>query len=294
MKTVFLVNRTAGRNRAGRIWEEVRVQAQELFEGSMVFYTQGPGHARELALRYPGSRILVVGGDGTFHDALQGAVPGDCQMGILPAGSGNDLARCLGIPREPREALRVLAGAHTRRIDLGRMGPEGAEPEYFVNGAGIGFDARAAYDMTRVRALRGKGAYLLAILGNLLFFRGVEVQVRGRGGYRFDGRILCLIAGNGEYLGGGIRVAPGARPDDGKLSFILIHDVSLARRVVYLRRVLAGRHTAEPFVETFEDTDVEVACGSETLYHQDGEVSSGRTIRIAVCPGALQVLSGKE
>jgi YegS/Rv2252/BmrU family lipid kinase len=286
MHTLFIVNPTAGGNRAAEVWRNLSGRALELFPEAEIIFTKGKDHAEVIATKNPHTRLIVVGGDGTFHEALQGGVAGDCEMGILPAGSGNDLARALNLPADPALALEVLGKKRVKTIDLGCIGHE-----YFVNGAGIGYDAMVTDDVNkRTGFIQGRWAYLTAILKNLLFYPGLTVDIE-RDGVMEQKEILCLIAGNGPYLGGGIPVVPEAVNTDGLLSFSVIENVGLLKRIRYLRKVLTGKHSGEDFVSMFNGTRLSVLSKDDMLYHQDGEVFSGKSVVFEICPGKLRILS---
>jgi len=230
-------------------------------------------------------RLIIVGGDGTFHEALQGAVHGHGEMGIVPAGSGNDLIRALGLPQNPREVLEILGQKRVRTIDLGRIGHV-----YFVNGAGIGYDAKVTWDVNEKKGLfRGSMAYTAAIIKNILFFPGIEVDIVGED-FSWQKKILCLTAGNGPYLGGGIPVVPQADFSDGLLSFSIIDDISIPMRIRYLRKVLRGEHAGESFVTMFHAKSLLVKGQRELLFHEDGEVYSAKTVLFEIVPQALRLL----
>lgn len=285
METVFLVNPAAGRGRADGIWKRLMPRALELFPGARVLYTEGPGHATELARAHPGTCIIVVGGDGTFHEALQGAWQQDCVMGILPAGSGNDLVRALNLPSRPEEVLERLGKKEVRVIDLGQVADQ-----VFVNGAGIGFDARVTDMVNRgFRLLKGHAAYLAALVICLFTFRGTMARVEGEN-FSFHGRILIVTAANGPFLGGGIHVAPGARPDSGRLRFCLIRDIPVLKRLTFFAKVIRGEHENLSFVTLFDDTQVRVETEDSMPVHADGEICGKSPARFTVLPGVLKVL----
>ncbi|QRN84978.1 diacylglycerol kinase family lipid kinase [Clostridia bacterium] len=286
MDILFIVNPNAGGKRAAKVWSKLSERAMELFPGAEVVFTKGKDHAEVIATKNPHKCLIVVGGDGTFHEALQGSVSGDCKMGILPAGSGNDLARSLGLPEDPAKALEVLGKKQLKTIDLGKIGHE-----YFVNGAGIGYDAKVTDDVNhRSGLIQGKLAYLIAVFKNLFFYPGLTVDIQ------YDEKterknILCLTAGNGPFLGGGIPVVPEADNADGLLSFSIIENIGFLKRLQYLRKVLAGKHGDEEFVTMLDRTTLSVSSKDDMLYHQDGEVFRGKSVVFEICPKKLHILA---
>ncbi len=285
MKTLIIVNPAAGRRRCAGIWRDLEIKALDLFPDARVVMTKGPGHGEVIAAKNPGSRLIVVGGDGTFHQVLQGAYGTGSVMGMVPAGSGNDLIRALDIPADPVEALARAALGRTRLIDLGMV-----NGEYFVNGAGVGFDAKVTYDVNGGLGLfKGSMAYMTALFWNLLTYRGSRVRLEGTQ-YVHEGRVLTGVAGNGSYLGGGIRVVPHARPDDGLLSFCIISNVGVLKRLFFFAKVKRGTHEGLPFVHMFDDTRLRVESDRELLVHADGEICGTTPAEFVVIPRALEVL----
>lgn len=285
MDTLIIVNPAAGRRRGAAVWRDLEVRAAHLFPDARVMMTGGKGHGEQIAARHPGTRLIVVGGDGTFHEVLQGAYGTGSVMGLVPAGSGNDLVRALDIPADPGQALARAALGRTRRIDLGLV-----NGEYFVNGAGVGFDAKVTFDVNGGPGLlKGSMAYMSALFRNMLTYRAGGVRLEGTR-YIHEGRVLTAIAGNGAWLGGGIRVVPHARIDDGLLSFCVISDVGVLKRLFFFAKVKRGTHEGLRFVHMFEDTRLRVESDRELLVHADGEICGTTPAEFEVIPRALEVL----
>lgn len=285
MQTLFIVNPNAGRRKAARIWQTIEEEVRQTFPEAQVAYTQGPSQAKELALAHKDKQLVVVGGDGSFHEALQGAMQGTRQMGIIPAGSGNDLVRALGRGTDPRQALADIRSGKKKTIDLGQM-----EGEYFVNGAGIGYDAKVTFDVNKPGGfLSGQGRYLFGVLKNLFFYKGKELKITADN-FSYQGKVLCLTLGNGPYLGGGIPLVPDAVLDDGLLSATLIEEIGLLKRLTYVRKVLIGQHKGQSFVKMFDTRTCQIEGKEELIYHQDGEVFYGQKMSAQVLPQALTLL----
>jgi len=215
LETFFLVNPVAGRGRTIRVWK----QLEGFFERTGLRYkaafTRAPWHAAELAvnaLERGFERLVVVGGDGTLHETVNGTGPGPGHghLGIIPTGTGSDFPRTLGIPLTPLEAARVLLSGRVREVDLGKV-----NDRYFVNVAGVGFDAEVAAAVNReFKFLRGAPAYLAAVLKVLATYRNAPVTL-DLDGQRHQGKILLAAVGNARYYGSGLRIVPEAQVDDG-------------------------------------------------------------------------------
>src|SRR5262249_41579764 len=163
----------------------------------------------------------------------------------IPAGTGNDLCRCLGIPRSPAAAARVLLHGKPRPIDLWQ-----ANDRPFLLAAGIGLDAEVAYQVNQGGRLGGMPAYLLALARVLKSFRPVSLQIAGEGG-RFNGRVMLAALANCSCYGGGIPIAPEAKPDDGLLDVVIVREMSRLTLALQFPRLLRGAHLSHPLVTTF-------------------------------------------
>ena len=183
--------------------------------------TEGPGHALELARAAVAARAALVcawGGDGTVNEVARALAGSGTALGIVPAGSGNGLARELGIPWDPAAALDVALGRRERVIDVGDI-----EGRLFVNLAGIGLDAagRRAVQRPARPAGGGSGPYVAIGAREILRYRAREYTIRV-GAETWQERALVIICANARQYGGGAVVAPTARPDDGQLDVVTV------------------------------------------------------------------------
>jgi diacylglycerol kinase (ATP) len=190
MRVVFIVNPVADRGKAKHIWESLQEQRQRQYEHSCEVFTEYPGHAQEIASRVSKEDcdiIVSVGGDGTIHEIVNGIIGKNISLGIIPAGSGNDLARTLGIAKEHREALQNINKGKDAWVDIGLAGER-----YFINIGGVGFDAEVVADMNNnMRFLRGTAAYVASVVKKLITFVPVHLEIT------IDGKSMqtkCIFA----------------------------------------------------------------------------------------------------
>lgn len=287
---LLVVNPAAGGGRVRRRWERVLPTVEERLRGVAWVWSEGPGHATELArsaLDRGVRRVAAVGGDGTAVEvaaALVGRT--DACLGIVPMGTGNDAARTFGIPLRLEDALDTLAGGRPRPVDVVWVGEHPA-----INAVGIGLTGAVNLWATRMKLLPGLAAYLVTALGGLFAYRSPTVRMVSDGA-SWQGTMTMLAVHNGPTTGGGFRLTPAARPDDGRLDACLVPGVHplgrLTRLVAGLRGTL-GRFpdTVELVVPRFElEHDVPLPA------HVDGnqvELAPPRTV-FEVAPGALRVL----
>lgn len=286
----FLVNPGAGR---GKVAAQLR-RLQELAAraGAPLLLTQGAEDLTVQTRRAAAEgveRLVVAGGDGTLHHAIQGLAGTPCALGILPLGNGNDLAGALGIPGDLRQAVARALEGEIRRIDLGRLGQR-----VFACYAGVGLDSEVA-SFARERAprwLRGSLLYVYSLLQVLRRFNPPEVTLHHEGG-SFRGRVMLAVVANAPRFGGGMRIAPEARLDDGHLDLVMVREVSRLRLLAVFPRVYRGRHVDHPAVEMAQVTRVTLAVEPPGLASGDGEPlapvgPSPSTVEIY--PGALGVV----
>ncbi len=269
-RLIVVVNPAAGKGRALRELPRLRERLGRLRPEAEIFLTQGPGFAARLleglALR-PGTRVVVVGGDGSVHEvgtALFGHE--GVEVGVIPLGSGNDIATQLGVPRDPLAALDAVLCSPARPWDLGVLGPHP-----FLNTVGFGLSADTCYWSHRTGPLTGLARYGLAVARAWWTHRPLRI---GLDGLRRSGdRILTLLEiGVGDRSGGGFRLTGRADPADGLLDVCAVE--ALARwQIPWLApRALRGTHTDHPSVVYEQLPGLRLRVDSDTPIHVDGEM----------------------
>jgi len=255
--------------------------------------TRGPGDEVRLASEAIGRgfrRLVAVGGDGTWSNVgnaiLRSGVR--AQLGLVPGGTGCDLAKSLRIPlRDVHACCRIVREGATRTIDVGHI-----EDRYFLNVAGFGYDVAVLEDSWSVAYLEGALLYLYCALRQLHSYRGfrVEAEADGRPLGRQD--LLMLIVANARVFGGGFRIAPRADLEDGRLDAAVFTNMGFARRVGALVRLLRGTHESLPQVQTVSARRLVCRFEEPPAYETDGEWNraGGREIVVESVPKALEVM----
>ncbi len=308
MRATFILNPAAQGGRTGRLVDAVRAEAARAGIEADVVQTTHPRHAVALAQAAAeggAEAVVAVGGDGTVHEVAEGltrasvAVP----LGIVPLGTGNDLAKMVGAApggkvRPWAEALRALPAAPVRAVDVGWVrwretagGPEAEAP--FFNSVGVGFDARVAVEAPRFKKLGGTLAYLAAIVSVLGRWDAPHLTATtDAGDVLLDGPFFLATAGNGVASGGAFFLTPDARIDDGLLDMCLVDALPLRRIVTLIPQVMRGQHTHEPEVHLARTTGLTLAISAPCAIHADGEIvaRAARHVQIGLRPGALRVL----
>lgn len=252
---------------------------------------QAPGdlaqHAAR-AVRQGADLVVAAGGDGTLNEVLNGVarVRGGLarvSLGLLPLGTGNDLARTLEIPTDIKDAVARLAEGRVRRLDVARM-----DGRLFLNASAGGFTAEtSARVSTRMKAWAGKLAYLVGGVQALQEYTPVltEIALDGR---RQTARLQLFAVCNGRTLGGGHTLAPEAEPDDGWLDVVLVTGESQLDLMALLPKLSSGEHVDEAQVEYSRARQVSLRFATRTKVNVDGEAFDAARCDYKIVPKAVR------
>ena len=234
-------------------------------------------------------RVVVCGGDGTLHLAVQELAGTDVGLGILPVGTGDDNARGLGIPlKDPEGAARTVVHGQRRTVDLGRVAADDGTSRYFLGVLSSGFDSWVNERANRMTWPKGKARYTVAIVGELRTFAPVRYSVTVDGEELQDGAMLVAV-GNGISYGGGMKICPAAVADDGLLDLTWLHAVKKSVFIRAFPSVFSGTHVEQPYVTTARGRDIRLEAPGQLAY-ADGERVGPLPVQISAVPAALQVL----
>jgi YegS/Rv2252/BmrU family lipid kinase len=268
--------------------------------------TEYPRHAVDLAAqaKEEGYDVVVaIGGDGTVHEVINGLMQIDPdqrpQLGVIPAGSGNDFAANLGLPPQPFEAARALFGPSDRLVDVGLItGPDG-QLEYWDNTIGVGFSGAVNIATRHLRRWRGFMLYFIATLETILFRPpALNTRLTIDDKPPFERPISMLSLCNGPREGGGFPVMPGALMDDGLISYAIMRKMGRVNMLRFVPVVMKGKHFSYPrFFEGGTAQRFEIESDRAMAIHTDGEIYSSwetdvRHIVVSMIPAAIRVLNG--
>ena len=262
--------------------------------------TEGPGDASEAAREWPEGLLIVAGGDGTINDAVNGlgkaGFPEGVTLGILPAGTGNDLAATLCIPDDPDEAEDVIRQGRVRTLDVARVRSQGIEERFFINVAtgGLGAEISDANE-GELKKRWGKLSYLRASFEVAKDFDVKELDLY------LDGelhrvRAVNIVVGNCRFAGGGWLAAPRANPEDGLLDVVIIEKLGLADLLQLAPASMArADYVGKEGVFSARAREIRVETQPPGLeFTVDGEVVGDEPARFSVVPGALKVIVGPD
>jgi diacylglycerol kinase (ATP) len=284
----LLTNPTAGKGKGGRVRD---VALAGLRDGGLVVRNlagRDPDEALDLARQCVSDGVdalVVCGGDGMVHLGVQAVAGTSTALGIIPAGTGNDVARYFDLPRaDVPAAVDVVLAGRTRTVDLARSGAK-----YFVTVMAAGFDAIVNERANRMTWPKGQMRYNIATLAELRTFKPLPYTLDLDGQQRRLEAMLVAI-GNGPSFGGGLRITEGALLDDGMLDVVIIKPMSKAGLVRTYPKLFKGTHVTHPQYEHHRVRSVTVAAPGIVAY-ADGERFGALPITVECVPGALTVLS---
>jgi diacylglycerol kinase (ATP) len=295
---LLIVNPLRSR-RAGRHLERMEAVLRESGLRPEVRFTEHKGHAEELA-RWGVSEgyatMVAVGGDGTVNEVVNAVVGSSTTLAALPLGANNDFLRSLGI-WSWQEACQVLAAGEVRPLDaaLAEYQDEGGErrQRYYAVLGDVGFGSEVVRNTPRRlrHALGGGLGYIVSLYRTAVGGRGgaSAMKVWADGELRFDERLLLVEALNGMYGGGGLKVAPRARMDDGLLDVFLVREMSWWKIWTLFPSIFRGTHIEHAKGEYFQVREVAVEAEEPVTLSVDGEVLGRTPASFSVLPGALQV-----
>jgi diacylglycerol kinase (ATP) len=228
--------------------------------------------------------LAVVGGDGMVHLAVQALAGSQTRLGLVPAGTGNDVARYLDLPRKDvRAATDVLIGGKERTIDLARVGAK-----FYVTVLAAGFDAKVNERANQMTWPKGQMRYNLATLAELRTFTPIPYVLELDGEeHRFDAMMVAV--GNGPSFGGGLRITEGALLDDGLLDVVVIRPMRKTALVRTYPKLFKGTHVHHPEYRHYPARTVTIAAPGVVAY-ADGERMGALPLTVEVVPHALRVL----
>lgn len=289
-RIALLTNPSAGKGRGARIAAEAVPRLRDAGYVVEDLHGRDADESTDLArdcVARGVETLVVVGGDGMVHVAVQALAGSGTRLGLLPAGTGNDVARYLGVPRrDPTAAVDVVIGGRERTVDLARTGST-----YFVTVLAAGFDAVVNERANQMRWPRGQMRYNLATLAELRTLHPVDYVLELDGvSHRLSATVVAV--GNGPSFGGGLRIAEGAELDDGQLDVVVIAPLTRRDLVRTYPKLFRGTHVHHPGYQHHRVRSVTVAAAGITAY-ADGERIGPLPLTVDVVPAALRVLVGR-
>jgi len=268
----LIVNRIAGNGRCGKLYPSVEKYLRDAKMDFTPMFTERPGHAVELAKQAAMAgydAVVSMGGDGTLNEVVNGIAGNSVVLGFIPAGSGNDFGRTVGIGSYSTDtACRVIAKGNVQEINIGQV-----NGRYFINIAGSGFDAEVGLTANTwgKKHFRGYMAYVASILRQLVVFKPQEVVIELDGTAR-QAKVWFVAIANARYFGGGLMIAPQADLYDDLFDVCIVKEITKFELLKMIPKVFKGEHVHHPAVELHRATHVRVSSPVQLAVQADGEV----------------------
>mgnify|MGYP001279531371 CR=1 FL=1 len=286
----FIVNRVSGSGRGLARWSRIESVLRERGIPYRVVFTERPGHAMELAreaVKMGAQAVVAVGGDGTVNEVGNGLAGTEVPLGYIPAGSGNDFAAAQGIPKDPIRALdRVLEHA-PRRVDTADFGGR-----MMISAIGVGFDGQVAKTVNESewKQWLGKGSYALGVLKEFFRFQPARVTLEVDGKVIREEGVWLIAVTNIPCYGGGMKICPEAKNDDGLLDVCLVRGISRWELLRLFPLVFSGRHVNYPYVVMLRGRNVKISADRPLVIHADGEIVGETPVSVSIRPQSLTIL----
>ena len=308
-KWLIIVNPNAGRKKGKKDWEKISSLLTQAGIAFKSVFTKNINHAIHLSRKYIEKgfiKIIVVGGDGTFNEVVNGIFtqkfyhPSEITLGIIPVGTGNDWGRMYGIPLKYKKAIQIINEGKTFVQDIGTVEYyrfNKKEIRYFVNVAGLGYDAFVAKKTNRLKE-KGVGspfAYILNIVLGLFQFKNKFIELKIDDKPVFKGRIFSMSIGICKYNGGGMMQLPNAIPNDGIFDLTIIKKTTKMKVVKNIKNLYDGSFIKMPEVLTFKGKSISIISKPEknVFLETDGESLGHSPMNFEILPQSLKVIVNK-
>ncbi len=305
---MVIVNPKAGRGHGLRDWPAISNRLNFSGVDFTCVFTEKKFHAVELTVKAVNDgfrKIVVVGGDGTVNEVVNGlfiqkkAAPGEVTLSVIPVGTGNDWVRMLGIPRTYIDAVNSICAERTILQDVGKITFEEArvrQTRYMANVSGIGFDAMVnrRYNSLKEAGRTGKWMYILSTFATLFKYHAKRFAVKIDGKDFFDGRLFSGAVGVGKYNGGGMLQMPAAALDDGLMDMTLIRKMSLYRFMTNFNRLYNGTIYNFYKVKAAQGKFISIASYPPSPIEIDGEACGYSPFTFELVPKSIKVVVGDK
>ena len=282
-----ICNPIAGSGRGRIIGEIIEKKLIEKKLPHRMVTTERPGQATEFALEacdMHADTVLAIGGDGTALEVARGIIGQDIALGIIPAGTGNDFVKALGVPLSPVDALEYILSHPAQSTDAGEI-----NGEVFLNEIGTGFDVSVLdYAAKAKKTFRGILPYLYGVIMTMFRFHSISLTYAINGGENIITDAFVVSAANGVKIGGGIPIAPQAKVDDGKLDVTIVGKIKKTKLISRLIGLMQGKILSFPETKYYRAESITFTV-PEMRVNIDGEIVREKTVTARVLPGALKI-----
>ncbi len=308
---LVVVNPHAGSNKCKRDWPKIKEYLEEAEINMHIVYSERKYHAieltRDLIENQRFTKIIVVGGDGTLNEVVNGIFKQkrfptvEISIGMITVGTGNDWARMYEMPESYKKQVKLLLKGHTFRQDVGRvkyLHSKDKENRYFINIAGMGYDALVA-QKTNIMKQKGKGGaiiYLINLISSLFQYKSLHLDIVADGKNVFSGKVFTMSIGICKYNGGGMMQLPNAIADDGLFDMMIIRKTTKYRVMTNIKNLYDGSFITMPEVSYFNGKKVTISSkpANKLFLETDGESLGHSPLEFEIIPKAIRLIVRKK
>lgn len=304
-KTLCVVNPASANGRTKKAWKNLETFLRNQGLEFDVQYTNQPEDATKIArhaLHNGYRRIVAVGGDGTLNEVVNGFFNGDNKkvrddavLGLIPMGTGGDFARMFPISSKPQRVYDILAKGEELEIDIvkgtftGWSGEK--ETRYYINVADVGMGSETVYHVNRnSKAFRGFLSFLLLGIYSIITFENKDLRVKVDDQEVYAGKSSMVVISNGSYFGGGMKIAPKAKLNDGLLDVIIVKDLSKIEILKNLPGIYSGKHLNHPDLIFIHGKRIEITSPEKMFVEFDGETPGMGNLEFEIMPLEMKLL----
>ncbi len=303
---LVVVNPAAGGGKAGKDWEKIEKLLDSYGFLYEAVFTNRRLHAMVLSRRCVESgysRIIVVGGDGTMNEVINGVfaqkrIPTDeVMLGMISVGTGNDWGKMFNIPSDYEEAVKTILHQKTFIQDAGLVTyykHNQTWKRYFINIAGMGFGAKVVLRSNRLKE-KGKsspGMYLMTLFTSLMGYRSIKAEI-AIDGNSFMRKVFSMNVGIGKYNGGGMIQVPDAIADDGLYSITIIKKMGKIRIIANIQKLYNGKITRHRRVEAYTGKTIQIDSPRTLLLETDGETLGHTPLEFSIIPRSVKIIANE-
>lgn len=296
MRLVIIVNEVAGSGKAKKLCDKI---VRQLTSPFILEKTEYIGHAVEIAAKYGAQNertlLLTIGGDGTIHEVIKGALPFEnLFVGVMNGGSGNDFGRAYSVFSTAADIEEFLKNNAFSQLDIGTINRADTE-DFFMNNCGFGIDAvvTTQVNLSTIKKFfnklsLGKLVYAWILIRELYKFKKFDIQLQLDGQTQLYKNCYFVVASNQPYFGGGMKISPNSNMEDGILELTIVNDIAKWRLLLIFGTVFFGKHTKLKAVKQFQAQSFEVKLDAEVVGHADGEYIGESAVNQAIHYGVKQ------
>ena len=286
--TIVILNPAASQGKTALEKEKIESELDKNNINYQIYISKSAQDIEETTRNYVNlgyKNFIGVGGDGTMHYIAKNLAGTDCNLGIIPTGSGNDIIKTLGIEQRLEENIRIIKQGKISRIDLGLYN----DKEYYIGVAGSGFDSEVTRFTNNTRLpLKGKSRYNFAVYKTLITYRPKIFKLQYDGNER-NINIMMMVVSNLKYYGGGMKISPDADAFDGKFDICIIKAMPKITFIKSFPKVYEGTHLDIPYVEVFKTNQISISCDYKLDVYGDGEYMGKLPANFKIAPSMLNL-----